>query len=257
MDVAEGNCKSEPTTAEILAEVERRRAEARPKPTGAQRRIILAADRVLFWLSKRWLVIANSLAVLYVGLPVLAPVLLHVGLTGPGAVLYAIYDPLCNQLPQRSWFLFGPQSSYTIEELLEHPDEDGPAHAWDTHFVGGDSFGYKTALCQRCTSMHLAIAACGIAYAALSRKYRIRPAPWWVYALLIVPMAVDGGYQLLSYVAAAAWPSGPIQPHETTPLMRLITGALVGIGTIWLAYPHLEHAMGDLRRTLSRRFGWE
>ncbi len=257
MGVAEGKGQTEPTTAEILAEVERRRADSRPRPTGRQRKIILAADRFLFWISKRWLVIANTVAVLYVGLPILAPVLMHVGLTGPGRVLYAIYAPLCNQLPQRSWFLFGPQASYTIEELTAHPDDGSPTHPWDSGFIGGESFGYKIALCERCTSMHLAIAAAGIAYAALNRKHSIRPAPWWAYVGLFVPMALDGGYQLLSYMLAAAWPSGPIQPHETSPLMRVITGGLAGIATIWLAYPHLEDAMGDLRRTLSRRFGWE
>jgi uncharacterized membrane protein len=257
MDSPEGTSGSEPTTAEILAEVERRREQARPQLGDRQRRLILAADRLLFWLSKRWLAIANSLAVTYIALPILAPVLMHVGLTVPAAALYALYDPLCNQLPQRSWFLFGAQYSYGIDELNELLGEEHGIDRWDSGFVGSEAVGYKMALCQRCTSMHLAIAACGVAYALLRRKYSIRPLPWWAYVALFLPMALDGGYQLLTYITAQLWPRGPIQPHETSPLMRLITGALGGIATIWLAYPHLAEAMDDLRDTLSRRFGWE
>ncbi|TET52299.1 MAG: DUF2085 domain-containing protein, partial [Anaerolineales bacterium] len=108
-----------------------------------------------------------------------------------------------------------------------------------------------------CTAMYLTIVAAGLVYAALRRKRKIRPLPWWAYIALFVPMALDGGYQLLTYLVSAAWPSGPISPHETSPIMRLITGSLGGFATVWLAYPYLDEAMDDLRRTLSRRFGWE
>ena len=88
MSEAEENNNAEPTTAEILAEVERRGALAKPPASAGQRRIIILADRFLYWMSKRWVAIANSLAILYVGLPILAPVLMQVGLAGPAAVLY-------------------------------------------------------------------------------------------------------------------------------------------------------------------------
>jgi hypothetical protein len=41
-------------------------------------------------------------------LPFLAPVFMKLGLEGIGRAIYLIYWPLCHQMAQRSFFLFGP-----------------------------------------------------------------------------------------------------------------------------------------------------
>ena len=92
----------QPTTGEVLAEVERRRTAAKPPVDESQRQIVVLADRFVFWLAKHWLAIFNVLAFLYVGFPTLAPVLMYLGLEGPAKIIYTVYRPLCNQLPQRS-----------------------------------------------------------------------------------------------------------------------------------------------------------
>lgn len=250
------NDSGQPNTAELLAEVERRRAEtgrmSRMKMSKSQRRVVVLADRFVFWLSKHWLAVFNTLAFLYVGLPTLAPVLLYLGAVWPARVIYLIYNPLCNQLPQRSWFLFGPQFAYTLPELAQWLGDNPLAST----FVGNEAVGYKMALCQRCTAIHGAILLFGLLY-ALGRR-RVRPLPWWAYVGFgLLPMAADGGYQFLSYVLPLLLPGFPIVPYETTPLMRALTGMLFGLATVWLAYPYVQETMDEFYETLQQRFGWE
>jgi uncharacterized membrane protein len=249
MNVQENS--GQPSTVEVLAEVERRRAEAN-RVDGVQRRIVVAADRFVFWLTKHWLAVFNTLALLYVGLPILAPVLLRLGLKGPGMTIYMLYNPLCNQLPQRSWFLFGPQLAYTLGELGPWIGDDPLA----THFVGNEVVGYKMALCQRCVAIHGAIFLAGLLYAGVRR--RVRPLPIWAYIVFgLLPMAADGGFQFLSYALPFLLPSLSITPYETTAFMRTLTGTLFGVATVWLAYPHMQETMDDFQDTLQERFGWE
>ncbi|NIU15984.1 MAG: hypothetical protein GWN76_18770, partial [candidate division Zixibacteria bacterium] len=52
---------------------------------------------------------------LFVGLPFLAPVFMLVGWQGMGNVIYLIYSFLCHQMPQRSLFMFGTSSMYSLD----------------------------------------------------------------------------------------------------------------------------------------------
>ncbi len=245
----------QPTTVEVLAEVERRRAAARPSVDESQRRIVVLADRFVFWLSKHWLAIFNALAFLYVGLPILAPVLMYLGIEGPARVIYVVYRPMCNQLPQRSWFLFGPQFAYIAPEFTEWLGIDVVHDLAAQTFIGNEDMGYKIALCERCAAIYGAIFLFGLLY-ALGRR-RLRPLPWWGYAAGLLPMALDGGYQFLSYAITYFSPNFSIISYESTPLMRTITGTLFGLVTIWLAYPLVQETMDEFRETLHQRFGWE
>ena len=253
----------QPSTADILAEVERRRTQARRPQNDDRRRLIIAADRAVFWLSKHWLAVLNTLAILYVGFPVLAPVLAYLGIEGPAHVIYTIYRPLCNQLPQRSWFLFGHKLAYDVAELMASIGLDAQANQLSNILAietligpGNEVLGYKVALCQRCTAIYGSILFFGLLFALL--RHRVRPLHWVAYVLLgLVPMAIDGGYQWLSYAIDWFFPSLLVAAHETTPLLRTITGALFGLATIWLAYPHVQEAMDEFRENLHERFGWQ
>jgi uncharacterized membrane protein len=257
---------TQPSTEEILAEVERRRAKARQPKTEEQRRVIVFLDRCVFWLSKHWLAIVNVLAALYVGLPILSPVLLYVGIHGPGKLIQTIYrPPICHQLPQRSWFLFGQQLSYRLPELLEYFDVEPHARQWqDVEVIyslvryGNPDLGYKVALCQRDVAIYGTILIAGLAFSLLRRRWKVPPLPWWLYvALGIIPIAMDGGYQWLTYSLEILLPNSLLPVHETTPALRTLTGSLFGLATVWLAYPHVQEAMEDFRSTLHKRFGWE
>jgi uncharacterized membrane protein len=247
----------EVTTAEVLAEVERRRA-ARRATRQPPNRIVIVADRLVFWFSKHWLATFNAFCLLYVGLPILAPVLMHLSAESPAKIVYLVYRPLCHQLPQRSFFLFGPQWTYTALELMERVEAPIGLGTATRAFIGNEAIGYKVALCQRDIAIYGAILLFGFAYGLLRRRWKISPLPWWAYiGVGIVPLLVDGGYQLVSYVVPLFWPDGPITPHETTPAMRVITGALFGLATVWLAYPIFQETMEELQESLHQRLGRE
>jgi len=243
------------TTADVLAEVERRRAVAQPVISKRQRKIVILADRFVFWLSRHWLAVFNALAFLYVGLPILAPVLMRLGIERPAMIIHFFYRPLCHQLPWRSWFLFGPQFAYTLPDLVERLGADAMTIPQAATFIGNEAMGYKVAICQRCVAIYGAIFIFGLLY-TLGRR-RVRPLPWWGYVLGLLSMAADGGYQLFSIIVLFLFPDFPIISYESTPLKRTITGAIFGLVTIWLAYPYVQETMDEFRETLHEKFGWE
>jgi uncharacterized membrane protein len=250
------NDPEQPSAAAVMEEVRRRQAARRELPTEDRRAFVVAADRFIFWLSKHWLAVFNTLAFLYVGLPFLAPTLMHLGARGAASVVYTVYRPLCHQLPQRSFFLFGPQFTYRLPELMELAGGavTGP---FSNSFVGNETLGYKVAFCQRDVAIYGAILLFGLLFGVLRRRWNVRPLPWWAYILLgLVPMGLDGGYQLLSYALPFVFPSISLQPYETTPIMRVATGTLFGWATVWLAYPYVQESMDDVRASLHRRLGW-
>ncbi|HIE37991.1 MAG TPA: DUF2085 domain-containing protein [Anaerolineales bacterium] len=247
--------RPEPTVEEIVAEVERR--TVRPEParelSPAERRLVITANRAIFWLLRHWLAFFNLGAFLYVGLPFLAPLLMRAGMEGMAQIVYALYRPLCHQLPYRSWYLFGSQLTYTVEELARLV---GPEALVQHGYIGDVTLGFKVALCQRDTAIYGSILLAGLAYGGVRR--RVRPLPLWVYLLFgVLPIGLDGGLQVLSYALPLLIPSLAISPLESTPLRRVVTGVLFGLMTVWLAYPNFEEAASDVLAMLERRFGWE
>ncbi len=145
-----------------------------------------------------WLFLLNSTAALYVGLAFLAPVLLALGAETAGRFVFDAYAIACHQIPDRSYFIFG----------------------------------HQVAFCQRDVAIFTTVFLAGLAYARVrTRLPRLR---WWLYGLIITPMAIDGTLQLLGW-------------HESTWQLRTATGALFGLATVWLLYPYIERTMVDLR----------
>ena len=66
------------------------------------------------WVTGHWLEIFFVVYGLWVWLPWLAPVFMRVGWDGAGRALYTIYSFFCHQLPERSFFLFGHKSMYSL-----------------------------------------------------------------------------------------------------------------------------------------------
>ena len=165
----------------------------------------LAFDRAfLGWLARvqallaaHWLFLLNTLTGLYVGLAVLSPLLKAAGLGPLGDFLFAAYYYACHQLPARSFFLFGNQMAF----------------------------------CQRDVAIYASMCAAGLVYAR--RRRRVRPLRWWLYGLALLPMAVDGGTQLIGW-------------RESTWELRVMTGAVFGVATVWLAYPYVEQTIDEL-----------
>jgi uncharacterized membrane protein len=212
---------------------------SRPHTTGWKRDLVVWIDRQIYSLSKHWLSVFNVLIGIYVLLPFLAPVLMVSGAPDLARAIYIVYRPACHQLPERSFFLFGPQASYTLDELWAL----GVVSDDDTIFsrqgiLGTVDVGFKLALCQRDIALYGGLLAAGLLFGLLRK--RVRPLKWWVFVLCLLPMAIDGGTQLL-LIRESTWP------------IRLGTGGLVGVASVWLLYPHLEKAFADVRRQAGMR----
>jgi uncharacterized membrane protein len=195
---------------------------------------VLFLDRQIDQLARHWLAVFNTLMGIYLLLPVLAPVFMVFGLPAVGRLIYFVYRPACHQLPERSLFLFGPETSYTLDELwaldLVDPEDDIYARQ---RFLGAIEIGYKAALCQRDLALYGSLFVGGLLFGLV--RCRLRPLSFVAYVLCLIPIAVDGGSQLVGL-------------RESTPLLRALTGSLVGLASVWMLYPRLQDAFDDVGR---------
>jgi len=185
---------------------------------------------------------------------------MHMGFRTLPNVIYFIYSWLCHQLPQRSYFLFGPKLTYSLAEI-----QNASRFTYDPailrQFVGSSVMGWKMAWSDRMVSMFVSLWLFGLIWWPF-RKH-IKALPWWALLLFLLPMPADGtsnficdlavigqgfrdGNQWLavitnhifpaSFYAGDAWGS-------FNSLMRLLTGIMFGLGVVWYTYPHLDAAI--------------
>lgn len=227
---------------------------------------ISQVDRVMDWISRHYLALLNVMMLLYFGLPLLAPVLMNAGLKTPANVIYTIYKPLCHQFAFRSFFLFGEQAYYplaeagipgvkTFEEASGIANIHNPtsfARVEARNFVGNETVGYKMALCERDMAIYSSIFLFGLIYAATGR--RLKPLHWLAWMLIgIAPIGLDGFSQLFSQMEWS-WLASMIPYRESTPFLRMLTGALFGFSTAWFAYPYMEESMAESRQFFIKKF---
>ncbi len=207
-------------------------AEARERKMDLwTRRITVILTHVIRAISAHWLALANLALALLLGLPTLAPVLMHTGHERAANLIYMIFRPLCHQLPERSFFLFGERWAYSLDQLAHTLGGDVP-----TRYIGNAELGFKIAICERDVAIYGAALLSGLLFGALRRW--LKPLSLKAFGLLIVPMAIDGLGQLFG-LWASTWQS------------RLLTGGLFGLACVWLAFPYLEQGMSDIRRETS------
>lgn len=233
-------------------QVERIKSYSNIKPT--------KADLISLWITKHWLKAILVFFVLYLGLPVLAPVLMKENQKVPAAIIYTAYSPLCHELGFRSFFIFGeqpfyPRASANVPDYLTFNQATGINEsdlAASRAFTGNSKVGYKIALCQRDVAIYAAIILFCVIFGLA--KHKIPPLHWAIWLLVaIFPMALDGFSQLLSQL--------PIQGinaflpfHESTPFQRVATGFLFGFGTAWFGIPYIEESMRETQAMLLKIF---
>ncbi len=221
------------------------------------------------WFEKHWLLTFNTFWGGFVILPWLAPIFMHLGWALPGRVLYIIYSFFCHQLPERSWFLFGPQFTYTQAQIATAWGRTLPEISNELirrQFVGTAELGWKVAWSDRMVSMYGAIFVFGLIYAVLrERKFRVPPLPWWLFGLFILPMALDGATHMLNDVLRAdfrqtnEWAAvltGHIFPAafyagdhfgSLNSLLRFVTGMLFGYGVVFFLWPLMDREFSPKR----------
>jgi uncharacterized membrane protein len=182
---------------------------------------------------------------------------MHLNLSAAGKAIYFIYSIFCHQLPERSFFIFGHKSMYSLNEIQ---------NAWQNtlnpmilrQFIGNEAMGWKIAWSDRMISFYTSIWLFALAWSPF--RCKVRPIPWWGFVLFLLPMVLDGGTHLLSDFAGIGngfrdtnqWLS--VLTNAVLPAsfyvgdalgsfnswMRLLTGLLAGLGIVWFAFPYME-----------------
>jgi uncharacterized membrane protein len=235
-----------------------------------RQQLLTLADKTLYFFSSHWIILFGLLFGVYVWLPFTAPVFMHWGWIGAGNVIYFIYSFLCHQLPERSFFLFGAKSMYSIREIQA---------AWQytidpiilRRFIGNAGFGWKVAWSDRMVAMYTSLFFLGLLWWPFRK--RIKPLPGWGFILLLVPMGIDGLTHFLSDLAGLgqgfrytnAWLA--VITHNVFPAafyagdalgsfnswMRLLSGILFGIGVVWFSFPYLDELFSRQARSVASR----
>ena len=143
------------------------------------------------WLLRYWAHILTGVLGLIVFITLLIPFLSYLGLDIIAKPLFFALHAICAQIPSHSFYILGHQLGMCVRNLF----------IYGSMFVGGLVF-------------------------VLSKK-RLPGIPWWVWVLMILPMALDGTTQLVGW-------------RESTWVLRMITGALFGLGSILFALPLMQ-----------------
>lgn len=215
-------------------------------------------ERVSDWMSVRYIWVINVILAVFLGGAFLPPILMEAGAESAAKVIYAIYSPFCHQLPFRSYFLFGEQAYYPRElagipnvisyEQISGENELDIFVARD--FIGNQTAGFKTALCQRDIAIFGMMLLFGIYFGITGQK--TRPIRWYYLIFLgLLPMLIDGASQLKGVLVSELPDWLPLR--ESTPFLRTLTGGLFGLFTAWFVLPYMEESMQTTRRILARK----
>lgn len=208
------------------------------------------------WISRHWFGVFLVIYGTWVWLPFLAPVFMHIGWVGMGRTIYFIYSFFCHQLPERSFFFFGEKRMYALSAIQA---------AWQTtidpmvlrKFIGNAAMGWKVAWSDRMISFYTSVWLFAVAWWPFRRS--VKPLSWQGFALLLLPMVIDGGTHAISDFAglgqgfrdsnlwlsmltnnalSAAFYAGDALGSFNS-WMRLLTGILAGLGIAWFVFPYM------------------
>lgn len=141
-------------------------------------------------------------------LPVVAPVLLNLGLEWIAKKIYFIYSFFCHQFSERSLYLFDTQ------------------YAW----------------CARDTGIWA-----GIFFTALAVKFfKLKPIKWYFLLLFFVPIALDGGIQTISTIRGIGI-SYSEYFYFSNNFLRFVTGFFLGMGvSLWISPQIINKASANI-----------
>jgi uncharacterized membrane protein len=229
------------------------------RPATPKRGIVLWLHRLILWLSNHWLAVFNTFFFVYVTLPFLAPILLAVGFHDAADTIYSAYKITCHQFPSRAYFIFGEQ----------------------------------VALCHRDVALYGTLFLGGVVYSFIRNWLKPLPLRWYVFFMvpmaLDAGMAMASDWLAVGVPMSMLWAAGLIAlgivsfilrsqnyltwhsylffafgplallylqffgPHESNLFLRNLTGFILGVGTIWFAYPHMDDTFVDIRKEVTAK----
>jgi uncharacterized membrane protein len=165
-----------------------------PYAARSRRAVERFANGVGNFLLSSWATIVTVLLGLLVGTALAIPFLSYFGLDTIAKPLFFMLHFVCAQIPSHSFYIFGHQLGLCARNFS----------IYTTMFLGSLVF-------------------------VLSKK-RLPGLPWWLWLLMILPMAWDGITQMVGW-------------RESTWELRLITGALFGLANIWFVLPMIQKTL--------------
>ena len=95
-------------------------------------------------------------------------------------------------------------------------------------------FGHQLGLCERNLSIY-GFMFLGSLIFVLSKR-RMPGLPWWLWILLMLPMAWDGVTQMFGW-------------RESTMELRVLTGTIFGLANIWFVLPLIQKTLDETPST--------
>jgi uncharacterized membrane protein len=160
----------------------------------SRRRLERFANGFGHFLLGSWATLVTIILGLLVAAALSIPFLSYFGLDAIAKPLFFLLHLVCAQVPSHSFFIFG-------------------------HQLG---------LCARNLSIYTSMFLCSLAF-VLSKK-RLPGLPWWLWLLLILPMAWDGITQMFGL-------------RESNWELRLLTGTLFGLANVWFVMPMIQKTL--------------
>lgn len=143
------------------------------------------------FLLNQWASVITAILGLLVFAALSVPFLSYFGLDGISKQIFYSLHVVCAQIPSHSFYIFGHQLGMCARNFS----------IYTSMFIGSLIF-------------------------VLSKK-RLPGIPWWIWVLMILPMAVDGTTQMFGW-------------RESTWELRVLTGTLFGLGNVWFALPFIQ-----------------
>lgn len=118
---------------------------------------------------------------------------------------------------------------YAINSPFCHQRDDRSFHI----------MGEKMACCERCAAIYSGLLIFALGYRRLRQHFG--RFSWTGFVAACFPAGLDALSQAVGL-------------RESTPILRVLTGGLLGIGVGWLLLPYLDNGFADIRAQLERRF---
>lgn len=141
-----------------------------------------------------WAHVITVLLGLLVAAAISVPFLSYFGLDSLSKPIFYSLHYVCAQIPSHSFYLFGHQLGMCARNFS----------IYSSMFVGSLIF-------------------------VISKK-RFPGIPWWLWLLMLLPMAWDGTTQMFGL-------------RESDWILRLVTGTLFGLGNVWFALPLMQKSI--------------
>jgi uncharacterized membrane protein len=223
-----------------------------------------------------WLTALIIALIVFNALPFVAPVFMKLGWESAGRLIYLAYWPLCHQMAQRSFFLFGPEGfqMYTIAQLPVKVSGSN-AELVLKQFLGSEALGWKVAWSDRMVTFYGGPLVAAVVHAIARVRGRVKAWPLWIIGSMLLPMILDGathmasdmlsgighGFrdtnQWLAVITGNLLPATFVQGDTLGSFnswMRLVSGLLFGFAIGWFALPYIDSSTAEITSLMEHTY---